>query len=51
MENRIEMIEEIYQKYNDIGYLLKKSLIEKMNIEEMFQMVQNLYQKFYSETK
>lgn len=48
IENRITMIEDIYDKYDDIGYILKKALIEKITIDEMFRMVKELYEKFYS---
>jgi hypothetical protein len=51
MEYRIEMIEEIFQKYNDIGDLLKKSLIDKIDIHEMFEIVKELYNKFFQHTK
>jgi hypothetical protein len=46
-EDRITMIEEIYHRYDDIGYLLKKALIEKTNIDDMFHIVKELYEKFY----
>lgn len=51
MEDRITMIEEVYNQYDDIGYLLKKALVEKINIDEMFKMVKELYQKIYSISK